>query len=127
MLASVVALGCVPVLMACCSAGSPNESHPIGCSTSCPVIRQYRAITSVAVYPSGCPTCSPVPDGYGNMSSTYFFGRPGRRSARNAWVSSQCRCHLPSTAAGSYGAAVDIDTATPLRRSGGRPGSRSSE
>ena len=34
MFSFVVSRGCVPVLIACCSAGSPNESQPIGCSTS---------------------------------------------------------------------------------------------
>jgi hypothetical protein len=27
----------------------------------CPVMRLYRAMISVAVYPSGCPTCNPAP------------------------------------------------------------------
>ena len=30
---AVVSFGCVPVSIAYCSAGSPNASHPIGCST----------------------------------------------------------------------------------------------
>ncbi len=30
---SVVTRGCWPVLMAYCSAGSPNASHPMGCRT----------------------------------------------------------------------------------------------
>mmetsp|Transcript_864 Transcript_864/g.2617 ORF Transcript_864/g.2617 Transcript_864/m.2617 type:complete len:211 (-) Transcript_864:471-1103(-) len=34
MFSLVVTSGCVPVFIACCSAGRPNESHPIGCSTS---------------------------------------------------------------------------------------------
>mmetsp|Transcript_27935 Transcript_27935/g.65201 ORF Transcript_27935/g.65201 Transcript_27935/m.65201 type:complete len:273 (-) Transcript_27935:352-1170(-) len=59
----VVTAGCVPVATACCSAGSPNESHPIGWSTSKSRIRQYLAMMSDAVYPSGCPTCKPAPDG----------------------------------------------------------------
>ncbi len=33
-------------------------------------MRWYRAKTSVAMYPSGWPTCRPAPDGYGNMSCT---------------------------------------------------------
>ena len=37
-----------------------------------------RVYESVAMYPSGCPTCSPDPDGYGNMFSTYIFGAPAR-------------------------------------------------
>ena len=53
---SVVIAGCTPVWIAYCSAGSPNASHPIGCSTLNPFIRLYREMMSVAVYPSGCPT-----------------------------------------------------------------------
>jgi len=49
MFSPVVTAGCVPVLIACCSAGSPNESHPIGWSTSKSRIRQYRAMMSDAV------------------------------------------------------------------------------
>ena len=64
----VVTAGCTPVWIAYCSAGSPNASHPIGCSTLNPFIRLCRETMSVAVYPSGWPTCSPAPDGYGNMS-----------------------------------------------------------
>ena len=85
----VVASGCVPVLMACCSAGRPKASQPIGCSTSKSHIRQYRAMMSDAVYPSGWPTCSPAPDGYGNMSSTYFFCLPSRRRAAKTRCCSQ--------------------------------------
>ena len=64
----VVIAGCTPVRIAYCSAGRPNASHPIGCSTLSPRIRRKRQMMSVAVYPSGCPTCSPSAEGYGNMS-----------------------------------------------------------
>ena len=30
----------------------------------------YLEIISDAMYPRGCPTCNPDPDGYGNMSRT---------------------------------------------------------
>ncbi len=36
---SVVVRGWVPVFLACCSAGSPKASHPIGCITLVPFIR----------------------------------------------------------------------------------------
>ena len=39
MFAAVVFDGCVLVWIAYCSAGSPNASHPIGCSTLWPVAR----------------------------------------------------------------------------------------
>jgi hypothetical protein len=42
----------------------------MGCKTSKPFNLLYLAIISVAVYPSGCPTCSPEPEGYGNISKT---------------------------------------------------------
>ena len=47
MLASVVERGCRPVSTAYCSAGSPNASKPMVCSTLKPDIRRYRAYTSV--------------------------------------------------------------------------------
>lgn len=47
--------------MAYCSAGRPKASHPMGCNTLNPFIRLYLDIMSVAVYPRGCPTCSPAP------------------------------------------------------------------
>ena len=40
------------------------------CSTLAPDMRWNRANTSLAMKPSGCPTCRPAPDGYGNMSWT---------------------------------------------------------
>mmetsp|Transcript_16194 Transcript_16194/g.38514 ORF Transcript_16194/g.38514 Transcript_16194/m.38514 type:complete len:212 (-) Transcript_16194:376-1011(-) len=49
MFSLVVSSGCVPVLIACCSAGRPKESQPMGCSTSKSFIRQYRAMMSEAV------------------------------------------------------------------------------
>ena len=39
MLASVRVRGCVPVWIAYCSAGRPNESKPNACNTLRPVIR----------------------------------------------------------------------------------------
>ena len=39
MFSRVVIAGCCPVLMAYCSAGKPNASQPIGCSTLNPRIR----------------------------------------------------------------------------------------
>ena len=59
----VVIAGWTPVLSAYCSAGRPKASQPMGCSTSKPRWRLKRAMMSVAVYPSGCPTCSPAPLG----------------------------------------------------------------
>ena len=49
--------GCSPSFMAAFSAGSPNESHPSGCSTSKPRFRAYRASTSVMQYTRTCPMC----------------------------------------------------------------------
>ena len=46
---SVVARGCVPVFLACCSAGRPKASQPIGCITLAPRIRLKRQTMSVAV------------------------------------------------------------------------------
>ena len=40
-------------------------------------MRLKRAYTSVAMKPSGWPTCSPTPLGYGNMSSTKRLGPVG--------------------------------------------------
>ena len=71
---AVVIAGCWPVCTANCSAGSPNASKPIVYSTLCPVMRLNRLNTSVPMKPSGWPTCSPVPLGYGNMSNTNSFG-----------------------------------------------------
>jgi hypothetical protein len=39
MLFCVLLAGCVPVLTACCSAGSPNASQPMGCRTEKPFAR----------------------------------------------------------------------------------------
>ena len=60
---SVWIRGGVFVLMACSSAGRPKASKPIGCMMATPRIRQYRHMMSVAVYPSGWPTCRPSPLG----------------------------------------------------------------
>jgi hypothetical protein len=46
MLASVQVSGCVLFLIAAFSAGSPNASHPNGCSTLKPRIRFMRAMMS---------------------------------------------------------------------------------
>ena len=43
-LVRVVTLGCVPVSMAYCSAGRPNASQPIGCSTLWPSMRCGPAV-----------------------------------------------------------------------------------
>ncbi len=63
MFRSVAMRGGVPVLIAYSSAGSPKASNPIGCSTVRPRIRSKRQVMSVAVYPSGWPTCKPSPLG----------------------------------------------------------------
>lgn len=65
------------------------------------------------MYPSGCPTCKPAPDGYGNMSRTYFFGRVVSRSGvLKVSCSSQYACHFGSTSAKGYdeGAAAAVDS-----------------
>jgi hypothetical protein len=49
MFAAVVVAGCVLVWIAYCSAGSPNASQPIGCSTLKPFARFQRDTMSVAV------------------------------------------------------------------------------
>ena len=49
MLLRVVFAGWTPVAIAYCSAGSPNASHPIGCSTLNPLSLLYRQMMSVAV------------------------------------------------------------------------------
>ena len=103
MFSSVVLRGCCPVWTAYCSAGRPNASKPIVCSTLRPIIRWYRAKTSVLMKPSGCPTCRPEPDGYGNMSWTNSLslgtGWPSTASGPTgfgAWKvpwSAQWSCH----------------------------------
>jgi hypothetical protein len=49
MFVSTAFAGCTLFSIAYCSAGSPNASHPIGCSTENPFIRSYRANTSEIV------------------------------------------------------------------------------
>jgi hypothetical protein len=49
MFAVVVFAGCVLVWIAYCSAGRPNASQPIGCSTLQPLARFQRDTMSVAV------------------------------------------------------------------------------
>ena len=64
----VQSAGWVLFLIAAFSAGSPNASQPIGCSTFLPRRNQYLAIASPIAYASACPMCR-SPDGYGNMST----------------------------------------------------------
>ena len=57
------------------------------------------------MYPSGWPTCNPAPDGYGNISRTYFFGllvSTDRSGVLNVLFSSQNFCHFGSTSANGY-------------------------
>ena len=49
MFSRVVCAGWIPVLTANCSAGRPNASHPVTCSTFKPRMRLYRDRMSVAV------------------------------------------------------------------------------
>ena len=56
-------LGWVPVFSAYCSAGKPKASQPIGCNTLKLFSLLKREYMSVAVYPRGCPTCRPEPEG----------------------------------------------------------------
>ena len=79
MLASVEARGCVPVCTAYCSAGRPKASKPRVCRTLCPVIRWKRAKTSVAMYPSGCPTCRPGARGVREHVHDELLGLGGHR------------------------------------------------
>jgi hypothetical protein len=69
MFAAVVVAGCVLVWIAYCSAGSPNASQPIGCSTLKPFARLHRDDDVGRRVALGWPTCRPAADGYGNMSS----------------------------------------------------------
>ena len=63
MFSRVVSSGCLPVVMAYCSAGSPKASYPMGCRTLKPSIRLRRVTMSDPMYPMGCPTWSPDPEG----------------------------------------------------------------
>ena len=67
------------------------------------------------VYPSGWPTWSPAPEGYGNISKTYFFGLDVSRSGvLKVSFSSQKACHLDSTSANGYfvlAAAASVESA----------------
>jgi len=55
-------------LIAAFSAGSPNESKPIGKKTFSPCIRWNRAMASVGVFAYQCPMCR-LPDVYGYIVS----------------------------------------------------------
>lgn len=99
MFCSVHFSGCTPRSMAAFSAGRPNASQPMGCKTWWPCMRLKRARTSDMVYTRRWPRCS-VPDGYGNMGSTYalpFVGASCFLWASSSCLTSlsQCGCHLP--------------------------------
>jgi hypothetical protein len=78
----------------------------MGWSTLYPFAARNLEYTSVAVWPFGCPTWSPAPDGYGNMSRIYaFLGATqlkGGLSAAKVEVLAQNFCHFGSIDAGWY-------------------------
>ena len=68
MFSYVHCFGWMPRLIAAFSAGSPNESQPMGCRTLWPCRARNRATASPPLNASAWPMCR-SPEGYGNMSS----------------------------------------------------------
>eukprot|EP00952_Eustigmatos_sp_NYUAD-ZCMA_P006736 28835-Eustigmatos_ZCMA.PRE.1 len=68
----------------------------MGCSTSKSLILQYRAITSDAVYPSGWPTCRPLPAHTCAHTRRYVSYTNGIRS-RHALTGIHTYMHLAKT------------------------------